>query len=209
MKLKRTRRGDPIMPSTKRAAAALLLIAALGAGLGGCVSIGAKPPGTFLSLTSEAAPAPGTGSSGTLAEATVVLEPGAAAAVSVLRIPVQIDAANVAYIKGAQWVERPSRAFQHLVADTLRARGKGLVVETDRNTTGTRIGGQLLAMGFDAQTRSAVVRFDAMKWLPGGRIETRRFESIVAGASPEPAEIGPALNRAANKVAGEIADWVG
>jgi len=197
------------MPLTKRAAASLLLLAALGAGLGGCVRIGTKPPGTYLSLSPEASPAPGTGSSGTLAEATVVLEPGSAAAVAVLRIPVQIDAANIAYIKGAQWVERPSRAFQHLLADTLRARGKGLVVEADRNTTGTRIGGQLLAMGFDAQSRSAVVRFDALKWLPSGRIETRRFESVVAGVSAEPSSIGPALNRAANKVAGEVADWVG
>lgn len=177
--------------------------------LSGCVSIGTKAPAsTLLSLTSEAAPAVGSGSSGTLGEATVVLEPTAAAAVSVLRIPVQIDAANIAYIKGTQWVERPARAFQHLLADTLRARGKGLVVETDRATTGTRIGGQLLAMGFDAQTREAVVRFEAMKWLPGGRIETRRFESTVSGVDPVPAEIGPALNRAANKVAGEIADWV-
>ncbi|WP_298194254.1 ABC transporter [Novosphingobium sp.] len=177
--------------------------------LSGCVRIGAKPPGTLLSLTSDVAPAAGATSSGTLGEATVVLEPAAAASVSVLRVPVQIDAANVAYIKGTQWIERPSRAFQHLLADTLRARGKGLVVETDRATTGTRIGGQLLAMGFDAPTRSAVVRFEAMKWLPGGRIETRRFESIVRGIDPEPEEIGPALNQAANKIAGEIADWVG
>ena len=192
-----------------RAAAPLLVLAILGAGLGGCVSIGAKPPGTLLSLTSEAAPAVGSGSRGTLGNATVVLEPASAAAVSVLRIPVQIDAANIAYIKGTQWVERPSRAFQHLLADTLRARGKGLVVETDRGTTGTRIGGQLLAMGFDAPTRMAVVRFEAMKWLPDGQIETRRFESTVAGIDPESDEIGPALNRAANKVARDIADWVG
>lgn len=175
--------------------------------LSGCVRIGANPPGSLLSLTPVASPSAGATSSGTLGEATVVLEPTAAAAVSVLRVPVQIDAANVAYIKGAEWVERPSRAFQHLLADTLRARGKGLVVETDRATTGTRIGGQLLAMGFDAPTRSAVVRFDAMKWLPDGRIETRRFESTMRGIDPEPDEIGPALNEAANKVAGEIADW--
>ena len=81
-----------------------------------------------------------------------------------------------------------------------RYTANGFVIERDRRV--------VLAMGFDAQTRSAVVRFDAMKWLPNGRIETRRFESTVAGVDPEPAEIGPALNRAANKVAGEIADWV-
>lgn len=190
---------------TRTFALSLALLAALS----GCVRIGAKPPGTFLTLTPDAAPTAGATSSGTLGEATVVLEPSAAASISVLRIPVQIDASNVAYIRGTQWVERPSRAFQHLLADTLRARGKGLVVETDRATTGTRIGGQLLAMGFDAQTRSAVVRFDAMKWLAGGKIETRRFESSVRGVDPSPNEIGPALNQAANKVAGEIADWVG
>lgn len=190
---------------TRTFAASLVLLASLG----GCVSIGAKPPGTLLSLTSEAAPAVGASSSGTFSDATVVLEPMAAAPVSVLRIPVQIDASNVAYIKGTQWVERPTRAFQHLLADTLRARGKGLVVEADRNTTGTRVGGRLLAMGFDVPTHAAVVRFDAMKWLPDGKIETRRFESTVSGVDPEPDQIGPALNRAANKVAGEIADWVG
>ena len=179
------------------------------AALGGCVRIGAKPPGTFLTLTPDAAPTAGATSSGMLGDATVVLEPSAAASISVLRIPVQIDASNVAYIRGAQWVERPSRAFQHLLADTLRTRAKGLVVETDRATTGTRIGGQLLAMGYDAPTRSAVVRFDAMKWRPDGKIETRRFESAVRGIDPSPNEIGPALNQAANKVAGEIADWVG
>ncbi len=190
---------------TRNLTLSLVILAALG----GCVRIGAKPPGTFLTLTPDAAPTAGATSSGTLADATVVLEPTAAASVSVLRIPVQVDASNVAYIRGTQWVERPSRAFQHLLADTLRARGKGLVVETDRATTGTRIGGQLLAMGFDAQSRSAVVRFDAMKSLPGGQIETRRFESRVRGVDPSPDEIGPALNQAANKVAGEIADWVG
>lgn len=190
---------------TRTFVASLMMLAALG----GCVRIGAKPPGMFLSLTSDAAPAAGSSSSGTLADAIVVVEPGAAAPVSVLRIPVQIDASRVAYLKGTEWVERPSRAFQHLIADTLRARGKGLVIEIDRNTTGTRIGGRLLAMGFDVPTRSAVVRFDAMKWLPDGRIETRRFESTVAGVDPQPNQIGPALNTAANKVAGEIADWVG
>jgi len=189
------------MPSFMRSAALLLLLA-------GCVRIGDKhAPASFLSLTAEAAPAAGSGTSGTMAEATVVLEPAAAASVSVLRIPVQVDAANVAYIKGTQWVERPSRAFQHLIADTLRARGKGLVLETDHSVAGTRIGGRLLAMGYDAPSRSVVVRFDGMKWLPGGRIETRRFESTVPVITPEPAELGPALNHAANETARAVADW--
>ncbi len=213
MNPKHLARGEPTMPLLLRSAARLLLLAGTSAGiiggLAGCVSIGAKAPGTFFSLSSEASPTAGSGSSGTLADATVVLEPSAAAAVSVLRIPVQVDAANVAYLQDAQWVERPARAFQHLLADTLRARGKGLVLETDQRTTGTRIGGQLLAMGYDARARSVVVRFDAMKWLPGGRIETRRFESTVPGLAPEPARLGPALNRAANDVARQIADWAG
>jgi len=194
-----------------RLVAALLLLA-----LSGCVRIGSKPPGTLLSLSVAAAPAIGTGASGKLSDALVVLEPEADAAVTVLRVPVQIDDAQIAYVKGTQWVERPSRQFQHLLAETLRTRGQRLVVEggikraDDAGTgSGLRIGGRLLMMGFDARTRNAVVRFEGLKLTGGGKIETRRFEARVPGVKPDAESLGPALNEAANKVAGEVADWVG
>ncbi len=193
-----------------------LLVPLLTLALTGCVNIGSKPPGTLLSLTADAAPAVGTGASGKLSDALVVLEPEADAAVTVLRVPVQIDDAQIAYVKGTMWVERPSRQFQHLLAETLRTRGQRLVVEggikraDDAGTgSGLRLGGRLLMLGFDARTRNAVVRFDGLKLTGGGKIETKRFEARVPGVKPDGASLGPALNEAANKVAGEVADWVG
>jgi cholesterol transport system auxiliary component len=185
-----------------------LLAPLLALGLSACVNIGAKPPGTLLSLTSAAAPAAGSGSSGLLSEAIVVLEPAADARLGVLRVPVQVNDSSVAYLKGAQWVERPSRQFQHLLADSLRARSKGLVIEFDQNVAALKISGRLLAMGYDARSRSAVVRFDAVKFLPGGKAETRRFENVVPGVAPDGEDVGRALNRAANAVATEVCDWV-
>ena len=186
----------------------MLMVPLLALGLSACVNIGTKPPGMLLSLSPAIAPAAGSGTSGLLADAIVVLEPGADARIAVLRVPVQIDDAAVAYLKGAQWVERPSRQFQHLLADTLRARGKALVIEFDQSPAALKIGGRLLAMGYDARSRSAVVRFDAVKFLPGGKIETRRFENAVRGIGPSGQDIGPALNRAANAVVSDVADWV-
>jgi cholesterol transport system auxiliary component len=54
-----------------------------------------------------------------------------------------------------------------------------------------------------------VVRYDAVLQTPDGRVQSRRFESRVSGVAAESAAVGPALNDAANRVAGEVADWVG
>lgn len=190
---------------TKKLLPAVLLPLALSA----CVSIGAKPPASLFSLTPEAAPAAGSTASGKLNEALSVLEPTADAKVAVLRVPVQIDETRIAYLKKALWVERPSRQMQHLLTETLRARGNRLITENDGGTKGLRLSGRLLDMGYDARTKSAVVRFDATKETPGGSIETRRFESVVDGIDAEAKDVGPALNRAANDVAKQVADWVG
>jgi len=53
------------------------------------------------------------------------------------------------------------------------------------------------------------VRFDAMRSQGSGAVETRRFEAQVPGIQPKAEFIGPALNRAANDVARQVADWVG
>ena len=39
--------------------------------------------------------------------------------------------------------------------------------------------------------------------------ETRRFEHRVVVRKPDPERVAPALNDAANAVAGEVADWIG
>lgn len=187
----------------------LLAAPLLALSLAGCVSLSPKVPDTLLSLTPEASPSIGAEASGKMSEALSVMEPSAAAQVAVLRVPVRIDDANVAYLKKTMWVERPSRQFQHLLADTLRARGGPLVVENDAATTGLKVSGRLLEMGFDAPSKSAVVRFDGLKERAGGQVETRRFEFRVGGVSADAESIGPALNKAANEVAKQVADWVG
>ena len=42
-----------------------------------------------------------------------------------------------------------------------------------------------------------------------GQITARRFESVVSGVAPKPKQVAPALNKAANDVAAQVADWVG
>lgn len=186
-----------------------LIAISLSAALAGCVSLGPKVPDTLLSLRPVNAPAAGTSASGTFSTALVVLEPSAEARLAVTRVPVQIDDANVAYLKKAMWVERPSRLFQRLLAETIRAKGGRLVIESDPGASGMHLSGRLLDMGYDARTRMAVVRFDAVKEAGGGRIEIRRFESMVPVTEAEATYVGPALNEAANTVAGQVADWVG
>jgi cholesterol transport system auxiliary component len=163
----------------------------------------------LLNLTADHAVAAGSGSSGTYRSAIAVLDPVAEMRVDVTRVPVQVDDTTVAYLKGALWVERPSHLFRHLLAETLRARGKQLVVEGDPGTAALKLGGRLIDMGFDARTGSAVVRFEAIKERANGAIETKRFESVVRGVTAQPGSVGAALNQAANAVATQVTDWIG
>ena len=186
-----------------------LLAFALVLPLGGCLGLGGKVPPTLLNLTADHAAAAGSGSSGTYRSAIAVLDPVAEMRVDVTRVPVQVDDTTVAYLKGALWVERPSHLFRHLMAETLRARGKQLVVEGDSGTAALKLGGRLIDMGYDARTGSAVVRYEAIKERSNGAIETKRFESVVGGVVAQPGPVGVALNQAANTVAGQVADWIG
>ena len=177
--------------------------------LGGCLSFGPKVPPTLFDLTAENPAPAGAGQSGTLASALVVEVPDAPLELNVPRIPVQIDGANLAYVKDAGWVERPARLFQRLLAETIRAKGSRLVLESEPGSGNSEVlSGRLLAMGFDQARNAAVVRFDAIRTNPGGQLQVRRFEAS-QGASTKPEILGPALGRAANDVARQVAEWVG
>lgn len=192
------------------------LVAALGAvalsgALAGCVNLGPKPPPQLLTLT-PASPAPaGATASGQASTALAVLEPGADQRLAVTRVPVQVNDSSVAYLQDAVWVEKPSRLFQRLVAETIRAKGGRLVV--DQGDLGyaaaTKLSGQLLDMGYDVASGSVVVRFDAVLQSADGQVRTKRFENRVSGVTADAASVGPALNQAANAVAAEVAEWVG
>jgi cholesterol transport system auxiliary component len=179
--------------------------------LAGCVSLGGgKVPPTLFTLTSaEAAPA-GATASGTPSDALMVMEPETDRRLAVLRVPVQIDDAQVAYLQNAAWVERPARLFRALLAETLRARSGRLVLEDDQaaTTPGVRLSGRLLDMGYDARSMAVVVRYDAIRTGAKGEVTTKRFEAEVSGVAAKPEAVGPALNRAANDVAAQVAEWM-
>ncbi len=187
-----------------------LVAAGLAGVLAGCISFGEDPPDSLLTLTAATAPEAGYSAQGSSQSAIAVIEPGAPQRLAVTRVPVQIDDTQVAYLKDAVWVERPSRLFQRLLAETIRARTGRMVIDGDDPAVGSavQVQGTLRDFGYDARTGSAVVRFDAVRGGAGDNVQTRRFESVVPGVAAEAGPVGEALNRAANDVAGQVAVWV-
>jgi len=195
--------------TTVRNAIALTLLATA---LAGCVSFGAKAPKQLITLTPDASAPAGALGSGKLDDAIVVLDPQADRKLDAQRVPVQVDEANVAYLKDAVWVERPARQFRHLLAETIRAKGQRLVLEDSDDQAGgkVRLGGRLIEMGYDVRSRSVIVRYDALRQDGGSTtVTSRRFEAEVGDVDPKAAAVAPALNKAANDVARQVADWVG
>lgn len=177
--------------------------------LPGCVSLGGKAPDMLIMLTpDESAPA-GPMAGGQADNAIVVLDPDADRRIDVDRVPVQINASSVAYLKDAVWVERPTRQFRRLLAETVRAKADRIVLEgTDFEVKGkTTVAGRLSQMGYDAVRQTVVVRYDAVVE-DDGAVRTRRFEAEVPGIPASAAAVGPALNEAANTVAKEAAAWI-
>lgn len=199
---------SPLPAKTIRTAAAVLLALALA----GCISLGGggKAPAFLLTLSADKPVEAGTMAQGTSASMIVVMEPETSQKLAVVRVPVQVDDTRVAYLVGATWVERPTKLLRSLIAETLRTRTTTLVLEDSQGMAagGERLAGQLVDMGYDARTGSVVVRFDALRTLADGTVQSKRFESVVPGISPKPEFVGPAINRAANDVARQVADWI-
>ncbi len=186
------------------ALAALLLLA-------GCLSLGGKVPAELISLTPDASAPAGALAAGPRRDALIVLDPEADRRLDVQRVPVRIDDASIAYLKDATWVERPTRQFRHLLAETIRARGNRLVLEggDSDGQAKTTLSGRLIDMGYDARRQSVIVRYDALREETGGAVTSRRFEAIVPGVPAKARPVATALNKAANAVAAQVADWVG
>ncbi|MEA1618230.1 ABC-type transport auxiliary lipoprotein family protein [Erythrobacter sp. T5W1-R] len=193
----------------KHAAAALVLAA-----LAGCVSLGGgKPPESLLTLSPLAAPAAGSGAEAgrdTTGRAILVQLPDTPAKLDVLRLPVAVTDTEIAYLEETYWVEKPARLFRRLVGETVRARGAALVIDNDDTPllADVTLRGTLLDMGYDARDASVVVRFDAVRTEAGDKATSRRFEARESGVAPEARAVGPALNRAANQVAADVAEWL-
>ena len=199
------RQGMQRMNKNARAAAAVAAVLALA----GCISLGGKVPDRLLNLTAASTAPAGATASGSSATALTVLDIEAPQELDVARVPVRISGSSLAYLKGAQWVERPARLFQHLLAETLRAHGNGLVTEGDGLSHGIVLSGRLIDFGYDAGSGAVVVRYDAVRRFPDGTIQTHRFEASEPNVAARAEEVGPALDHAANKLAKAVADWVG
>ncbi len=179
--------------------------------LGGCLSFGEDPPDSLLTLTPTATAAAGTAAQGTQDTALTLAEFDVPQALDVTRVPVQMSDTEIAYLKDAVWVERPARLFRRLLAETIRAHSGRVVVDGDDPgvEAQARLQGTLRSFGYDSRSSSVVVVFDAVRSGAGSQVTTRRFEARVPGVLPEVGSVGPALNQAANDVAGQVAEWLG
>jgi cholesterol transport system auxiliary component len=180
--------------------------------LSACISFGAKPPPSLLTLTAaQAVPAGQTQSSATAPTITIAI-PTFSQALATTRVPVQSSDTTLAYVPDAQWVELPGRLFARLMSDTIAAK-TGRVVLTPAQSfsdPGARLSGELRAFGVDATSNEAVVTFDAALIRSTGTVvEKRRFETRVPLTAIEAGPVGVGVNQAANQVASDVADWVG
>ncbi|MBO0749351.1 MAG: membrane integrity-associated transporter subunit PqiC [Porphyrobacter sp.] len=179
--------------------------------LAGCLSLGPKAPPQLLNLTPTSTAPAGRAASGTSETALAVLDIQAPQKLDVTRVPVLINGSSLAYLKDAQWVEKPAHLFGQLLSDTIRARGNRLVVSDSDLEYGaaTKLSGTLQAMDYDSAQGAVTVRYDAVLQTGEAQVRTRRFESTVSGVAAQAGPVAEALNRAANDVAAQVADWVG
>ncbi len=179
--------------------------------LGGCVSLGQKPPASLLTLTSAEQLAADAGGKAAAGEAITILTPLAPQAIANTRVAVADGETAIAYVKDAQWVEPPARLFQRLLSETVAAR-TGRVVLDPRQfalAPGAQLAGALKAFGIEARSREAVIVYDAAFSTDKGRtVQTRRFEAREPVAEVGAREAGRALNRAANRIADQVAAWI-
>jgi cholesterol transport system auxiliary component len=188
-----------------------LPLVALGAlSLASCFG-GKKVPPTLLTLTSEAPAPESINRAAGPAEAITIDVPVVPKELATTRVPALVGPTAIAYIKDVQWVESPDRLFQDLVHETVM-RTTGRVVLDPRQASldpGLHLTGTLSRFGYDAQEGVVIVRYDgALAAVGGTRVETRRFEAREP-ADGTAATVGPALNAAANRVAAEVAQWIG
>ena len=183
--------------------------------LGGCsLKLTPEPPASLLTLTPDAV-APVGASAQTGAQNGVisiaVQTPEVPAKLNVVRVPVTVSATEIAYLQDAVWVEKPARLFRNLLGEALRADIGVFVLDSDDTPTlpDMTLRGTLREFGYDAETSTVVIRYDAVRTSgPDGAAATKRFEARESGVLAETASVGPALNRVANTVAGEVAQWV-
>ena len=194
-----------------RVSASVALALSVSACTGGLLGGGGKTPPWLLTLTPQA-PAPeniartaGPGESVTIDTPVIPRE------VRTTRVPVHEGPIAIAYVQDLTWVDTPDRLFQDLLTETVTRMTNRVVLEPNQSTMdpGLTVSGNLTRFGYDAQEGMVVVRYDAAVSRSGGTaVTTRRFEARES-ADGTAATVAPAINTAANRVAMEVAQWVG
>jgi cholesterol transport system auxiliary component len=202
MSMQSRRRRALITAST--AAAALLL--------SGCVGLGGRVPDSLLTLSAENSLSATSTRQGAVATSLTVLVPTVPQKLRTPRIPVEVTSTTIAYVPDAQWVEAPARLFQRLLSETVAANTNRLVLDESQYITGPGelLAGELLDFGIEAGTNEAVVTYQALRLTGNGEtVSQRRFQTRQLVGEVNAANVGMALNRAANQVAIDVASWVG
>ena len=188
----------------KRSLVALALLP-----LAGCLSFGGKPPKQLLTLDSSATVAVGVTRTAGAGQTVTILSPTAPAAIMAPRVPVYRGGIAIAYVKDAAWVESPVRLFQRVLTETVAAKTGKIVLDSRQftNDPGLRVQGSLLMFGIDEDRSEAVVTYEAVIAREQG-LDSRRFESRVSLGVIDATTVGPALNKASNNVAADVAEWI-
>jgi cholesterol transport system auxiliary component len=198
------------MSRTLRVTASVALALSLGACMGGLLGGGKAPP-WLLTLTPQATAPESIARTAGPGEAVTIAIPVIPKEVRTTRMPVHSGPIAIAYVEALTWVDTPDRLFQDLLTETVTRMTNRVVLDPNQASLdpGITITGNLSRFGYDAQEGMIVVRYDAAMARAGGAaVTTRRFEA------KEPADgtastVAPAINVAANRVAMEVAQWVG
>ena len=187
--------------TTLAAAAALALSACFGGG----------GPSELFTLKAEQTRPVGTARTAAPGEAITVVEPTVPVALQTTRVPVYVAPQTIQYLKDAFWSDDPSELFRTVVSETIGAVTSRVVLDPGQYThePGTRLTGQLILFGLDADRMEVVVVYDAAIERGRDSVATNRFEARVPVAAADAASVAPALNQAANQVALQVAQWVG
>jgi cholesterol transport system auxiliary component len=194
-----------------RLAAPVALALTLSACTGGLLGGGAKTPPWLLTLT-PLAPAPAAiARSAGPGEAVSIEAPVIPKEIRTNRMPVHSGPIAIAYVKDLTWVDTPDRLFQDLLTETITRMSSRIVLDPKQSTLdpGVTVTGNLSRFGYDAQEGMVIVRYDAAMIRAGSTaVMTRRFEARER-ADGTASTVAPAINAAANRVAMDVAQWVG
>jgi cholesterol transport system auxiliary component len=162
-------------------------------------------------LTPEAAEPAQIARAAAAGQAVTIAIPAVDKELSAVRVPVQVTPTDVQYVANLQLVDTPAPLFAHLLGETVRRTTNRVVLDAGQTSLdpGLQVNGKLQRFGYDAATGQVVVTYDGSLSTAGGsRVETRRFTAS-APADGTAASVAPALNRAANQVALDVAKWIG